>query len=407
METDSIVQLVLAGEYREAARHVQEALAAERDGSSPVETPLLADALGIVQLCLHSCTEAGWHRSCVERSEEHERSLRKQLFGLLEAIKLSRANVGARRGADVASPAPDESPGGEALTSCLLPALRPEWFAGAWPGEHAPVALVDRQGAQPHAGCAATLDVYCLGPFRAFIDDQLVTEWPNGKSKSVFKYLVTHRARPVTREVLMETFWPNADPDAARNNLNVAIYGLRKLLARVHGGCSYVLFQDGCYLLNPALTVWVDADAFVKHCRNGESLEFRGEREAAMAEHRAAEAIYQSEFLAEDRYEDWVMEKRQTLQELYLAALYRLSEHYLQQQDYDGCARICKAMLLVDGCNEEAHRRLMRCYCRLGQTHLAVRQYHFCVEALARRVQLSPSVETVELLRKIRQRAFV
>jgi DNA-binding SARP family transcriptional activator len=145
----------------------------------------------------------------------------------------------------------------------------------------------------------------------------------------------------------------------------------------------------------------------VKHCRNGESLEFRGEREAAIAEHRAAEAIYQSEFLAEDRYEDWVMEKRQTLQELYLAALYRLSEHYLQQQDYDGCARICKAMLLVDGCNEEAHRRLMRCYCRLGQTHLAVRQYHFCVEALARRVQLSPSVETVELLRKIRQRALV
>jgi hypothetical protein len=49
----------------------------------------------------------------------------------------------------------------------------------------------------------------------------------------------------------------------------------------------------------------------------------------------------------------------------------------------------------------------MRCYCRLGQTHLAVRQYHFCVETLARRVHLSPSVETVDLLRRIRHRALV
>jgi hypothetical protein len=344
METDSIVQMVLAGDYREAARRVQDALAAERDGASPIEARLLADALGIVQLCLHSCTEAGWHRSCVERSEEHEQSLRKQLLGLLEVIKLSRANGSAEYGAATEPLAPAEPPGASA---CLPPPPTPEEGAGAWPGEHPPVAFDDLQGAHP--GIATTLDVYCLGTFRAFIDDQLVTEWPNGKSKSVFKYLVTHRERPVTREVLMETFWPNADADAARNNLNVAIYGLRKLLARAHGGCSYVLFQDGCYLLNPGLGVWVDGDAFVQHCRNGESLEFRGEHDAAMGEYRAAEAIYQGEFLAEDRYEDWLMEKRQGLQELYLAALYRLSEGYFRQQDYDGCARICKAMLLVDG----------------------------------------------------------
>ena len=121
METDSIVQMVLAGDYREAARGIQDALAAERDGASPIEARLLADALGIVQLCLHSCTEAGWHRSCVERSEEHEQSLRKQLLGLLEAIKLSRANGCTGPNAATDALAPAEPPGASACRPRPLP----------------------------------------------------------------------------------------------------------------------------------------------------------------------------------------------------------------------------------------------------------------------------------------------
>jgi DNA-binding SARP family transcriptional activator len=281
----------------------------------------------------------------------------------------------------------------------------PAWPATLKAGDLADAAVVVRP-AMARGAATASLDVYCLGLFRAFVDDRLVTDWPNGKSKSVFKYLVTHRDRPISRDVLMDTFWPHAEPDAARNNLNVAIYGLRKLLARTQGAHSYVLYRDGCYLLNPDLDIWVDAEAFAVHCRKAEALAQRGEHDAAIAEHRAAEAIYQGEFLAEDRYEDWVIERRQSLREQYCTALDRLGENFLRQQDYEGCMRICRAMLLVDDCDEEAHRRLMRCYCRLGQTHLAIRQYHHCVESLERRMHLAPSLETVELQRSIRQRAL-
>ena len=45
----------------------------------------------------------------------------------------------------------------------------------------------------------------------------------------------------------------------------------------------------------------------------------------------------------------------------------------------------------------------MRCYSRQGQRNLALRQYHLCVEALARVLDVSPMGETVALYHQIRR----
>ncbi|MBN1583616.1 MAG: winged helix-turn-helix domain-containing protein [Anaerolineae bacterium] len=88
-----------------------------------------------------------------------------------------------------------------------------------------------------------SLVIYCLGPFRAYQDDQPVTDWPSSKGKSIFKYLITHREHPVAKDILMELFWPGSSPDSARNNLNVAIYGLRQALRKVRPSFSHVLLS--------------------------------------------------------------------------------------------------------------------------------------------------------------------
>jgi hypothetical protein len=89
---------------------------------------------------------------------------------------------------------------------------------------------------QTQADAAPSLEVYLLSPFSVFANDRAITDWPNCKGKAIFKYLATHRAQPVPKEVLMEVFWPQAEPDAARNNLNVAIYGLRRARGGAPGG---------------------------------------------------------------------------------------------------------------------------------------------------------------------------
>jgi DNA-binding SARP family transcriptional activator len=231
-----------------------------------------------------------------------------------------------------------------------------------------------------------TLVVYCLGPFQVYQD------------------LVTHRKRPIAKEVLMELFWPDASPDAARNNLNVAIYGLRQTLRQIRPDFSHVLFQNDAYLLNPELHIWVDIEAFRKSLRTARDLEQRGELALAIREYRAAVDLYQGEFLAEDSYEDWLLSQRQSLEHDHFNLLDLLSRYYFDQEEFDVCATMCSKMLAFDPCREMAHRRLMRCYSHKRQRYLALRQYHLCVEALTRELDVGPSQRTKELYEQIRQR---
>ena len=55
-----------------------------------------------------------------------------------------------------------------------------------------------------------------------------------------------------------------------------------------------------------------------------------------------------------------------------------------------------------DPCREDAHRRLMRCFTRQGQPHLALRQYQACVDALDHELGVDPDPATTALAQQIR-----
>ena len=168
---------------------------------------------------------------------------------------------------------------------------------------------------------------------------------------------------------------------------------------------SYVLFRDDCYFLNPHYPTWIDYEAFSQHCLSGRRQEREGDRAGAMRAYLAAESLYQGELFLEDRYEDWLTPLRQNLQDQYLGVLDRLYE--IQQEDISACTTLCSKMLAVDPSHESAHRRLMRCYSRLGQPYLALRQFNTCVEVLDRELGVGPSQETLKLQKQILHGEFV
>jgi DNA-binding SARP family transcriptional activator len=88
----------------------------------------------------------------------------------------------------------------------------------------------------------------------------------------------------------------------------------------------------------------------------------------------------------------------------YLETLDRMSQTTYAQNDYSACIRLCQRILDSDACREDAHCRLMRCYSRLGQTYLAVRQFHLCAETLKAELEVDPEPGTVQLYEHIRNR---
>jgi DNA-binding SARP family transcriptional activator len=246
------------------------------------------------------------------------------------------------------------------------------------------------------------LTVHLLGPLRVTLADRPVESWTSGRGRALFKYLLTHRGQPTPRDVLMDLFWPDAAPEAARNSLNVAMYGLRQAL-KAAADLPVVLFQEGAYRLNPELKIWLDVEDFERHVQSGRQLESAGQLAAATAEYEVATGLYQGDFLADDPYEEWPVLTRERLRVAYLDTLDRLAQLYFSQGQYAACAALCQLTLAQDNCREDAHCRLMRCYSRQGQHHLALRQYQACVEALRADLDVEPAPTTIQLYERIRR----
>lgn len=246
-----------------------------------------------------------------------------------------------------------------------------------------------------------SLVVYCLGAFRVYQGDRLITDWNGIKGKSIFKYLLAHRETPIAKDILMDLLWPGADPESARRSLHQAIYSLRQALRRGNPDFAHVYFENDCYLLNPQISIWVDSIEFEEHLRAGRRLEAAGRITEAIAEYGIAESLYQGDYLEEDLYEDWPAAEREHLRRTYCDLADRLSEHYVRNGEYNAAIALCHKILARDNCHEPAHRRLMRCYLGQGQRHLAVRQYQTCVEVLQEELELGPSEETEALYQRI------
>ena len=182
-----------------------------------------------------------------------------------------------------------------------------------------------------------------------------------------------------------------------------AIYSLRQAFQNGGPDFPYILCEDSCYRLNPDLELRVDSEAFELSYQAGQRLERGGHLPEAIREYELAENLYGGEFLAEDIYEDWPLVHRENLKRTYLDALDRLSEYFFDRGHLAMCISYCQKILAEDSCREDAHRRLMCCYSRQGQRHLALRQYHTCVEALERELEVPPMPATQELYQQIQE----
>jgi hypothetical protein len=105
---------------------------------------------------------------------------------------------------------------------------------------------------EPDRPAGHLLGVQLLGRFQVRLDEVPVEEWPSGRGRSLFKYLVCHRDPWPRREQLMDAFWPEAAPAAARNSLNVAMHGLRRAF-RASAEVPVVVLESGTW---PAAAGW-------------------------------------------------------------------------------------------------------------------------------------------------------
>jgi len=245
----------------------------------------------------------------------------------------------------------------------------------------------------PDADIAARV----LGPLELNVAGTQVFRWSSLKARAIFQYLLIHLDRPIRREALMELEWPEHTPNSARNNLNVALYSLRNTLDQQGLELHTVLYKEGCYLLNPALTYWTDRNEFLSMIRGAQQARRTGSAQQAISACRSAVQLYRGPLFEDDLAGDWYLPERRKLKELYLQTLEYLAEAYCESGQLRMAVEFGQQAISADPCYEAAHRQLMRCYAHQQQQQLVSRQYQLCTAALRDEFAVSPAAETIQL----------
>ena len=237
------------------------------------------------------------------------------------------------------------------------------------------------------------LRIALLGGFRVWVGSQLIPGegWKRRKVQALVKLLALASRHCLHREHLMNLLWPKADIEAARNSLRQTLHLARQILkSEPNSGSGILIDHNGWLCLTSEGETWVDTETFENAAR-----ECRQSKDATTCQ--TAVSIYTGELLPEDRYEDWVATRRESLRDLYLSLLSDLGKMFEALGDTEQAMDIFRQLVAVDPTAEYAHRTLMRLYARADLRQKALQQYHRLREILDRELALEPDLQSRRL----------
>jgi DNA-binding SARP family transcriptional activator len=228
---------------------------------------------------------------------------------------------------------------------------------------------------------------HLLGRLEAQQGERIITRFHRRKTGALLGYLAFYLHRSHPREILIDQFWPELEPAAARHSLSMALSSLRRQLEPpgVPPG-SLILADRSAVQLSAAVcsTDVAEFEAILRRAREtGSDLE-RTRLHAHLVD------LYRGELLP-GYYESWILPERQRLAVLYLETLTCLAEGCARSGNFDRALDFAHRALVVDPLREESHELLMRLLVDAGRPSAALGQYEELRRTLEKEFAISPT----------------
>ena len=241
----------------------------------------------------------------------------------------------------------------------------------------------------------ASVRIHLLGGFLLEREHRALPPISSMVSRSLFSYLVTHRHRAHSRDLLSGVFWPENSEASARRRLSQALWRISTALEENTTGDGLIRATASDIAFNEKADFWLDVAAFEQHIEDASRLSATIDS-TEPSELEAAVTLYRGDFLA-GFYDEWTSIERHRLQRKYLDALVRLIVLHKSGAKYERALAFAQRLTLQDPLREEAHRETMRLNFLLGRSTEALRQYEVCEAILAEELGTEPAQETREL----------
>lgn len=158
----------------------------------------------------------------------------------------------------------------------------------------------------------ASIGVYCFDALELVIDNTPIDlSAVRPRALSVLRVLALHAGRLVHREVLMESLWPDVEPEAALHSLQVAVSSLRKVMpSRPAPGIAR---QGDAYQLELRPGAISDVRSFQTSLTSATAAMAQGDHRKAFEMASTATNIYRGDLLLDEGPAEWVVGHRDAL----------------------------------------------------------------------------------------------
>lgn len=248
------------------------------------------------------------------------------------------------------------------------------------------------------------LTIRVLGPVDIFRDPSqpfAKDAWTTRRARDIFCFIATSKHRRVAKDVLIDTFWRDEDPEVVEKNFHPTISHIRKALnSRQMLKQNFLVFRDGAYQLNPELAYATDAEDFDRSVFEAETAKREKDNDRLRTALESAHRLYRGEYMP-GVYEDWADERRAYYAEQFgriTGALAKLSAADGRSAD---AIRYAAEALKLDPYREDMHRLTLKVLAAKGKLVAARKHYESMESLLKEDLGISASVKTRQLAQEL------
>jgi len=232
--------------------------------------------------------------------------------------------------------------------------------------------------------------IKCFGNLEVFCGGDSITEllWSKERIKDILLFLFLHRGKYISKGEISCLLWRDMEEERASENFKVNLSMLKKIIEpnRKNQQNSFFIKRRGCnYSLNDCL-IDSDVDEFLSLIKSGKSLKGRDK----YSFYESAINLYKDNYLTDHLYVDWLMDERENLKTIYLKTADSLIKYYYESVKYDKCISLCKKVIKLYNCWENAYLYMIKSYKRLNHRGMVMRIYDQCKYNLERHMDITP-----------------
>ena len=212
--------------------------------------------------------------------------------------------------------------------------------------------------------------VQVLGGFDVVVHGRPVPmkAWKSRQARTLVKMLAAHGGRPVRRERIRDTLWPDEDPARTSHRLSVLLTTVRGVLDPDKSWPSdHYLGTDSRGVWLDLERVSVDAVQLLRQAEHGARLLADGVTQEAATVLAGVDRSFRGGAFEEEPDEDWADALREEVRNAWVRSLRHLATIASQQRRTNDAAALLDRLLRVDPYDERVHRGLVRTLVRAGR----------------------------------------